>query len=159
MKIILMALLLLGASAGGSYLFFKQSAVASGGAVNEIAKAEKEKKISAAEADINSLKFVELDPMVLPIIDSSGVSQVVTLVVAIEVTSDSAATTVRNLSPRLKDAFIQDMYGVLNRKAAMEGGMLKVDYMKRRLTNISTKVLGEDGVNQVLLQIVQQNPV
>ena len=159
MKILLMAVLLLGGSAGGSYLFFKQSAVASAGAVDEVAKAKKYDKEKSAKDETKSLKFVELDPLVLPIIDSSGVTQVITLVVAIEVTSDTAATAVRNLSPRLKDAFIQDMYGVLNRKAAMEGGMLKVDYMKRRLTKISTKVLGEEDVNQVLLQVVQQNPV
>ena len=152
-------LVLLGASAGGSYLFFKQSAVASGGAVNEVAKAKKAKKVAHAKEESKQVKFVKLEPIVLPIIDAYGVQQVVTLVVAIEVQSDQAATNVRDLSPRLQDAFIQDMYGVLNRKASMEGGVLRVDRLKSRLTKASVKILGEENVNQVLLQVVQQNPV
>jgi len=155
-------LMLLGASAGGSYLFFKQSAVASAGPVDEAGKARKEeriKKAKHAKADSAKVKFVKLEPMVLPIIDGHGVQQLITLVVAIEVSSDNAATNVRNLSPRLQDAFIQDMYGVLNRKASMEGGVLRVDRLKDRLTKASVKVLGEENVNQVLLQVVQQNPV
>jgi flagellar FliL protein len=140
-------------------LFFKQSAVASGGAVNEVAKAEKAKKTSHAESELANLQFVQLDPMVLPIIDGDGVQQVVTLVVVIEVESDSAVQQVKKLSPRLKDAFIQDMYGVLNRKTSMEGGVVRVDRLKSRLTKVSTKVLGKENVSQVLLQVVQQNPV
>ena len=155
----LMSMAILGGSAGGSYMFFKNTAKASGSNFSEISKAEIDSDKKSAAADLKNLKFVELDPMVLPIIDSKGVTQVITLVVAIEVTTDTAAQQVRNLTPRLKDAFIQDMYGVLNRKAAMEGGMLRVDRLKKRLTKISYKVLGEQDINQVLLQVVQQNPV
>ncbi len=152
-------LMLLGASAGGSYLFFKQSAVADAGDASQSAIDKKAKKISQAEEGKKSLKFVELEPMVLPIIDDSGIQQLITLVVVIEVDSEENAKQVKDLSPRLKDAFIQDMYGVLNRKASLEGGVLRVDRLKKRLTKVSAKVLGEDNANQVLLQVVQQNPV
>ena len=61
--------------------------------------------------------------------------------------------------PRLKDAYIHDMYGVLSRKASMSGGLVKTEDLKERLNKISNKVLGEDKINGVLLQVVSQRPV
>ena len=95
----------------------------------------------------------------MPIIDEDGVNQVVSMVIAIEVADANSATTVKNLSPRLKDAFIQDMYGVLNKHAALKGGVIQVNMIKSRLNKISHKVLGEDVVQDVLLQVVQQRPI
>ena len=156
---VFMALVLAGGGAAGGYFYFKNTAVASAGPVDELAKAEKMKKVKAAKADVKKLKFVKLEPLVLPIIDNHGVSQVVTLVVALEVNGDAAADKAQDLAPRLKDAYIQDMYGVLNRKASLEGGVIKVDQLKARLNRVTHRVLGQDQVNDVLLQVVQQKPI
>ncbi|MEM9468714.1 MAG: flagellar basal body-associated FliL family protein [Pseudomonadota bacterium] len=159
---VLVALMLAGGGAAGGYFFFKNQAVASAGPVDEMAyadKAEMEAKAKKAKEAKKDLKFVRLEPMILPIIDNVGVSQVVTLVVALEVNGSAAAEKAEMMAPRLKDAFIQDMYGVLNRKASLEGGVIKVDQLKARLNRATTKVLGEDAVNDVLLQVVQQKPI
>ena len=66
---------------------------------------------------------------------------------------------VEHLKPKIKDAFIQDMYGVLNRHAALKGGVIQVGVLKERLNKMSAKVLGEDKVYDVLLQVVQQRPI
>ncbi len=160
--ILIIALMLVGAGGAGGYLFFKQSAVASYGNVSKQSAAEKKALKEAerlSEERAKNLRFVELDPIILPIIDRSGVTQVVTLVVSLEVDGEENAAYALALTPRLKDAFIQDMYGVLNRKAAMNGGMVKVDELKARLNHLSAKVLGEDKVNDVLLQVVNQRPI
>lgn len=157
-----MALLLLGAGGAGGYFYFQQTAVASYGDASKSAiAAKKAEKQAAKEAEEHAkkLRFVELDPIVLPIIDKHGVSQVVTLVVSLEVIGDDNEKYAQALSPRLKDAYIQDMYGVLNRKASMEGGVIKADELKERLNRISTRVLGEDKINDVLLQVVNQRPI
>lgn len=165
MKIVLVALLGLIMAAGGGvggYFYFKQSAVASLGPVEMNAmsyKKDKKKAAKSAEDLAKELRFVELDPIILPIIDQSGVSQVVTLIVSLEVLGDANADFAKQLAPRLKDAFIQDMYGVLNRKASMEGGVVKVDDLKKRLSRVSTKILGDSKVNGVLLQAVNQRPI
>ena len=104
-------------------------------------------------------EYVELDPLVLPIVDKSGVSQVVSMVIALELKELSAADEVRRLSPKLKDAYIQDMYGMLNEHAALKGGVIQVGYIKDRLNKISNDVVGGDKVNDVLLQVVQQRPI
>jgi flagellar FliL protein len=159
---LLVALLLLGAGGAGGYFYFEQTAVASYGDENMDARAAKAaEKLAAksAEEKAKNLRFVEMDPIILPIIDATGVTQVVTLVVSLEVVGEKNAEYALQLSPRLKDAYIQDMYGVLNRKASMEGGVIKVEDLKERLNRISTKVLGEDKINDVLLQVVNQRPI
>lgn len=162
LPILITAILFLGVGGAGGYFYFQQSAEASLGPEDQQAMADKKQRAldaRSAEEKAANLRFVELNPIVLPIIDDSGVTQVVTLVVSLEVDGDENAKLAENLSPRLKDAFIQDMYGVLNRKASMEGGMIKVDQLKERLNRLSHKVLGEDKINDVLLQVVNQRPI
>jgi len=165
MKIVMMiflALVLAGGGAAGWYFYFQNTAIASIGPESEAAKAAKaEKELQGKEAmkEAKEVKFVNLDPFILPIIDNYGVSQVVTLVVVLEANGDEAAANAKSLAPRLKDAYIQDMYGVLNRKASLEGGVLKVDDLKARLNRVTAKVLGDDQINDVLLQVVQQKPI
>ncbi len=157
-----MAIILLGAGGATGFFAFQKQAVASLGAENAEALAAKKKRDAmakdATEAAKN-LQFVKLDPIILPIIDANGVSQVVTLVVSLEVDSEEKAKRAEILIPRLKDAYIQDMYGVLNRKAATDGGLVKVDDLKSRLNRVSAKVLGEGNINGVLLQVVNQRQI
>ncbi len=152
--IALIAVLLLGGGAAGAYFYFDKPAEASGGPVDEVKKAEHEAK-EAEAAKVQ--EFVGLDVIVLPIIDESGVTQTVTLVVTLEVPDAAAAEEAKRFSPRLKDAFIQDMYGALNRKNIMNKGVLQVGLVKERMNRISKKVLGPEKVNDVLLQVVQQH--
>ncbi|MEM6812413.1 MAG: flagellar basal body-associated FliL family protein [Pseudomonadota bacterium] len=165
MKIVLMvimAALLVGAGGAGGYFFTQKQAVASYSSAGEISKeqqqADKYARMSAEEA-AKHLRFVKMDPIILPIIDQNGVSQVVTLVVSLEVNGDENQEFAKAMAPRLKDAYIQDMYGVLNRKASLDGGVIKVDKLKNRLNRVSAEILGENRVNEVLLQVVNQRPI
>lgn len=156
------ALLLIAAGGAGGYFVFQKTAVASGGALTEVQKAEKKARelaVMKAKEQADLLRFVELDPIVLPIVDAEGVSQVVTLVISLEVIGDENADLASKMTPRLKDAYIQHLYGVLSRKASMEGGVIKVDDLKERLTKVSAKVLGDHKVNNVLLQVVNQRSI
>lgn len=155
--ILFVVLLVLGGGGAGGYFYFMKPAEAAhpegeDGKVEK--KAEKKEKHDDAHVE-----FVELDPLILPIIDENGVNQTVSLVVAIEVSAPESAGKVNALAPRLKDAYIQEMYGVLNKQAALKDGVIQVNMLKERLNIISIKVLGEDIVDDVLLQVVQQRPV
>lgn len=154
--IALIALLVLGGGGAGAYFYFSQSAEASPGA--EVGE-NHEKQAKAEHKKSEHVEFVEMDPLILPIVDKEGVSQVVSLVIALEVADAEAAKSVEAMTPRLKDAIIQDMYGVLNRHAALKGGVIQVGYIKARLNKISGQVLGDDVVQDVLLQVVQQRPI
>lgn len=102
--------------------------------------------------------FVEMDPLVVPIMDNDGIAQIISMAITIEVAGEDGAQKVRDLKPRIKDAMIQNMYGMLNQQAALNNGVIKVDYVKRRLNDVTAKVMGEGVVKDVLLQMVQQNP-
>ncbi len=157
----LLAVLVLGGGAAGAYFYFAKPAVAAGGPVDEAAKAahDAKSKEAAEGAAAPVQEFVELNPLILPVIGENGVTQTVSLVVSLEVPDAATAEEVKRLSPRLQDAFIQDMYGALNRKDYMEKGVIRVAPLKARLNRVTTKVLGEGKVNDVLLQVVQQRRI
>lgn len=149
------ALIVLGGGAFGAYFYFFNPAEAS--LTEDLDAEEHAEKDSSYEPFY--YEYVELDPLILPIVDENGVSQTVSMVIALEVDSASTKSKIQAIQPRLKDAFIQDMYGVINRHAALKGGVLQVDILKKRLFRVSEKVVGEDKVNDVLLQVVQQRPI
>ena len=147
---------MLGGAGAGAYLYFMQPAEASApeGEEHEVSKKEEEKEDAYAH-----FEYVELDPLILPIVDNSGVSQVVSMVVALEVEGTSEADKIKSLSPKLKDAYIQEMYGMLNKHAALKGGVIQVGYIKKRLYEISQDVAPGGEIKDVLLQVVQQRPI
>lgn len=155
----LLAVLLLGGGAAGAYFYFDQPAEASVGPADEAAKAAHDAKVAEADAVKAPLEYVELSPLILPVIGETGVTQTVSLVVSLEVPDAATAEEVKRLTPRLQDAYIQDMYGALSRKNSMEKGVLQVAPLKARLNRVTTKVLGEGKVNDVLLQVVQQRRI
>lgn len=114
---------------------------------------------SSEEKSEGSVEYVKLDPLVLPIIDQDGVYQVLSLAVVIEVGGVNDADKIKAKAPRLKDAYIQDMYGILNENAALKGGVVQVNIIKKRLNYITHEVMGDDVETEVLLQVVQQRPI
>lgn len=104
-------------------------------------------------------EYVKLDPLMLPIIDEDGVQQVVNMVVAIEVEGIYNADKVKAMRPKLTDAYIQEMYGALNKHAAYKGGVIQVVMIKKKLNEITHDVMGDDFDAEVLLQVVQQRPI
>lgn len=157
MIIIFVVLALIGGGGAGGYFYFMNPAEA---ALKDGADQKTENKAAKKDKNKNKhVEFVELDPLILPIIDDNGVTQTVSLVIAIEVSDPKNAALVKTMAPRLKDAYIQEMYGVLNARGALRGGVIQVNTLKDRLNSISGRVMGEDVVDDVLLQVVQQRPV
>jgi flagellar basal body-associated protein FliL len=104
----------------------------------------------------SAIQFIELNPLILPIISERGVTQMVSLVVSVEVDSEEKANQVRKYQPRLTDAFLSDLYGTFSAHAARSGGQIPIPYLKQRLNALSGKVLGDHVVNDVLLQVMQK---
>lgn len=162
-KIILIAvaLLLLGGVGGAAYMFFggkPAEASVSPGDLDEQAKKQLNDK-EKAEAD-SKVAFVKMDPLTLPVVNKDGVVQIINISITLEAADAEIAKEIERFQPRLKDAYIQDMYGVLGRKGAIDDkGVIQVERVKERLNKITTKVLGKDKVNGVLLQAVQQRPI
>lgn len=162
--IAVLALAVIGGGGAGAYFYFQKPAEAAATDGDEVAQ-NHENKDKAAKAKkgghgADSVEFVEMDPLILPIVNSEGLSQTVSLVIALEVGDKEAAELIKKMTPKLKDAYIQDMYGMLSQHANLKGGVIQVGDLKSRLNKISDEVLGdEEVVHDVLLQVVQQRPI
>lgn len=158
MILIVVGLLLLGGGGFAAFTFFgSKSAEASVDpkkATKEKSDAEASKEKSESDAKV---AFVKMDPLTLPIVNKNGVVQIVNISITLEVKDAEKAKEIEKFTPRLKDAYIQDMYGALSSATAMSSiGVVEVNTVKKRLNAITQKVLGNDNVTDVLLQAVQQ---
>lgn len=101
-------------------------------------------------------EYLELRPMILPVITDQGLTQQVSMVISLELPYGKK-NEVQIYEPRLTDAYFQDLYGALGSGLAMmKGDVLDLQAVKTRLTDVTTKVLGPDKVKNVLLQVVRQ---
>jgi flagellar FliL protein len=149
---------MLGGGGFAGYMYFNKPAEAA--AEGDQKKDSHGEDASKSEGILDFSEVVELTPLVLPIVDDSGVHQVINVAISLEVNGGGNVRKVHKLMPRITNAFLQDMYGVLNRHAALRGGALKVDMLKQRLQNISNKIVGDEKtINKVLLTVVEQRPV
>lgn len=101
-------------------------------------------------------EYFQLDPLVLPVISDKGIMQHVSLIVALEVPYGTSEVLL-NYKPRLADAYIQALYGVLgNGYGITSSGVVDVTMLKNRLTQVTTSMLGPERIRDVLLQVVHQ---
>jgi flagellar FliL protein len=106
--------------------------------------------------DATKHRFLKFNTLSLPILDDAGLSQAVSFSVVIEVPDGRRSELVRANEPRLTDAYIHDMYGVWNKDAAYRDGVVHVDVIKDRLSRSSRRILGDENVNDVVLEVVDQ---
>ncbi|MBL3677302.1 MAG: hypothetical protein JKP92_07375 [Alphaproteobacteria bacterium] len=103
--------------------------------------------------------FVDLDPIVLPIVDGGRVTQSVTFAITLEFAGPADADRARLLKPRLADGFVTALYGMLNDANAPKRGLVDAAEAKKRLLRKAQEILGEARVKAVLLQAVQQRGI
>lgn len=111
----------------------------------------------AKEGPVPDFEYLEMKPLTLPVITDQGLTQQVSLIVSLEVPYGKKAE-VENISPRLADAYLQDLYGALGGKGntMMVNNVIDIQAVKKRLSRVTYKVLKEDQVHDVLLQVLQQ---
>ncbi len=112
-----------------------------------------------SKKDGEDFQFVEISPLVFPVVNDNGAYQMISLVVSIEVKDSHDADKIARMTPRLNDAYIQSLYGYLSKETNFENGTIKVKEVKKRLNEITEKVIGGGNFNDVLLQVVQQHPI
>lgn len=125
----------------------------------ETAKA-KEGEEAAPKSEFD---YVHLSPLYFPVINKNGASQMVSIVVSLEVTNDEdALEKINYLKPKITDAYIQAMYGRFSQGRGFmgDGSTIDVSSLKSKLTDATYKVVTDPGVvHDVLLQIVQQRRI
>lgn len=134
-------------AAGGVYFYMTQPSQARDG---------QDPQIAEQAEPVKDAFFVELSPLILSVVDDRGMAQIVSVVVSVEVDSQIKADRITKFAPRLTDAYLSDLYGILGQKTMESGKTIPVAYLKERLNKVSDQVMGDDVVSDVLLQVFQQ---
>ncbi|MGE3770919.1 MAG: hypothetical protein AB7G06_08230 [Bdellovibrionales bacterium] len=100
--------------------------------------------------------YIQIAPFVIPVIGPNGPEKMVSLIIVIEVATEEKANFIRARLPRLNDAYIQTLYGALDRGTVNRNGLIDVSILKDKLTKATAKVLGDGYVDDVLVQAVAE---
>lgn len=144
MKLVAIAvvLLLLLGGGGGAYWYFYM-------------RADPDAADMAEEEPPPEPAFVEFNPIQIPLINGDVIEEQFAISVTLEAGSPENGDLVVMYSPRLNDAFLQVLYGVV-RKDQLKSGTLDIQMVKAKILRVCNKILGEGVVQDVLIQAIGQ---
>jgi flagellar basal body-associated protein FliL len=138
--IIFVVVVVLLAGGGGGVYFFRDALF--GG------ESAPKKADIAKTADI---LFVDLESLTVAVIRNSRVEKHVVLQVSLEVPDEATRANVSKALPRLKDAFIKDLYDYYAVRTPGSDG-INVEGIKKRLKRTSDLIMGDGVIRAVLIQ-------
>jgi len=100
--------------------------------------------------------YIRLNPMVLPVINEYGVTEIVSMLIALEVSDQRAIESVNGMIPRLNDAIVRALYGQIDKSIYRNGRFLDLNKLKTKLEVVTDKTFGKGFVKNVLIQGVNQ---
>ena len=115
-----------------------------------------EEKITAKMlglTDKNALEHFQLLPFNISVIRDGRVARIITLAVTLETIGDANKTKIMDKRYYLQDAFLRDMHGFVSYQRA-DGQNIDPQMLKTRLLLISDRILGQDVVENVLVQSI-----
>ena len=180
-KIILLVVILLvlgGGGAGGWWFFGREakadtpdgdkpaahgekSAGGSGAAKGEghgdAAEGDGEEHADAGEeGEGHAPAYLPLPQMIIPVVKDDKVSQVLVIVLALEVSDPEKLDQIKALEPKLRDAAFRSLYGAADRNLLSAGAVLDVERLKARVLGGIDKAIGKGRVKTVLVQSLTQ---
>lgn len=94
--------------------------------------------------------YVPIDPLVVPLIRGSDVRRHLIFVVQLEVADAAAGARVREMMPRLRDAYLRALVRLADRQD--DTAPPDLERVKAGLVTASGRVLGDEVVRGVLVQ-------
>lgn len=137
--IILVIVIVLLAGGGGAAYFFRADLFGDGAAPK------------APIAKVADAVFVDLESVTIAVIRNRRIEKHVVLQISLEVPGETERATVSHALPRLKDAFIKDLYDYYAVQPPGREG-INVEAIKKRLKFTTDAVMGPGLVRAVLIQ-------
>jgi flagellar FliL protein len=108
--------------------------------------------------DKGAQNYVYLKPVMIPVMGLNGtVDQFISITVTLEFDDSATADKERAISPRIVDAYLQDLYGAVDDHKVMKGGVLDPMALKAELESSNTRILGGIHCNVLLQNIGQRS--
>ncbi|MDD3028682.1 MAG: hypothetical protein PHS57_00155 [Alphaproteobacteria bacterium] len=131
------------------------------GAATGVAAAEGHGAASVQEGSglfENGPIYVNLSPLVVPIVREDGVEQIVSLLLTVHVKSTEASMLLQKNLPRITDALYSRLYGSLEATSGFEyrSKKLNIETIKSKAVDAVSSVIGRENVVDVLIRGLTQ---
>ncbi|MCH7542027.1 MAG: hypothetical protein IIB65_00115 [Proteobacteria bacterium] len=97
-------------------------------------------------------EFYTLQPFVIPIVRNGRIARHVSLLITLETRGMANKDKILEARKHLRDSFLRDLHGVMSIRRK-DGRAFKTSVLKKRLMAVSKRVLGEDIVRDILIQV------
>ena len=101
--------------------------------------------------------FVDLDPLMLPVINGNQIAGTIQIQVKLETSGQDNAIFLKRRLTRISDAFVKDLHGFVPRLLKKKE-RIDVIILKDRLKVIGTRLLCKGYIDDVLVQSVIETP-
>ncbi len=101
--------------------------------------------------------FIQLRPIILPIVEGNRVTRTAGLVLALELEKGKTALDFEPKRDKLRDAFITEIYTYIDQHSEATR-VLDVSALKARLQQTSDRVLGQGFVHAILVEQAFERP-
>lgn len=100
--------------------------------------------------------YVRLSPFTVPAIGAERPEQLITFVIVLLVSNQTAESEVNDRMPRVMDTFLTTLYASIDEGEMINGSLVDVSGVKKRLQAACNRLLENDVVKEVLVQTVLQ---
>lgn len=100
--------------------------------------------------------YLNLPPLVIPIINDSGAQQLVSMLIDLQVRNVESAELLKSKDPILKDALVTAMYKGLSDGTMRNAAALDIPAIKNQIKITVNEIFDGDHVLHVLIQAVSQ---
>lgn len=153
MVMILISVVLLAAAGGGGWYVYTE--FLSPPAEGEM-PAEETEAAEEVEAPPEDPYLVRMQPMTLPVMRDTEIRQYITLMLQIEAIDQESETLMIKRMPAVRDAIITALYGALDLGDVLQGDLITVKPVKRKIRDAIARVVGPGRVREVLITDVNQ---
>ncbi len=97
-------------------------------------------------------EYYTLQPFTVPVVRDGRIARHVSLLITLETSGLANKDKILEARKRLRDSFLRDLHGVMSIRRK-DGRSFKTSVLKKRLMAASKRVLGEDIVRDILIEI------
>lgn len=154
-KIIIIVVVILLLAGGGAAAFFflqQEETSTAAGEAGEVGQDQAGVQLEAKRTD--DPNYLDMENLAIPIIRNRRIEKHVILKVSLEMVDEDTLEFARPYIPRLKDAFIKDLYDYYSYQSP--GPKINTEAIKGRLKEAGDKVVGRGKIQKVLIQAAFQ---
>lgn len=111
----------------------------------------------AKEEEVKGPQFIAVGPLTVPIVRNGKIFQYVRISIKLEAKDGADAQQITDRLPSLNDAYLSNLYGAFYVGQGMNGPLVDLEKIKKRLEIANGKVLPDGVVQNIFIQQVNQS--